>query len=397
VGSGAIAGARPTAKMRVTRRAVLALFLLNGVGIASWAAYIPSIKQKFALDDATLGVMLLALAAGSVVALLCGGGLVARFGSRAVTVVGAFVFCAALAALPVVPAFPLLLAILAVFGACIGAMEVAINVQAFRIEEWYGRPIMSTFHALFSVGGLLGSVVAGLALSRGAGTGGAHMAVVALGLAALTVLARPYLLPTAGEGRQAGPTLALPTGPLLGLGALAFCCLVAEGAMADWSAVYLRERLGADPGFAVAGYAAFSVAMAAGRFSGDALRARLRAVTLVRLSGALAALGLGVALVVARPVATLAGFACVGLGLANIVPILFAAAGRVPGIATGTGIAAVAAVGYFGFLVGPPLIGFVAQLTSLTIGLGVVVFLMALIALFARGAARADQEARVRE
>jgi hypothetical protein len=255
---------------------------------------------------------------------------------------------------------------------------------------------MSTFHALFSVGGLLGAGVAGLALRWDVAASG-HMAGVALGLAALTVLGMPHLLPDTAEQQPAGPAIALPAGPLLGLGVLAFSCLVAEGAMADWSAVYLRDRLGGDPGFAAAGYAAFSLAMAAGRFGGDALRARLRAVPLVRISGVLAATGLGAALVVAQPMVTLAGFACIGLGLANIVPVLFTAAARTSGTTPGSGIAAVASVGYFGFLVGPPLIGFVSQLTSLTGGLGLVVLLMALIALLARRAAWADLAAAAPE
>ncbi len=383
----------PAVDTRRARWALLAIFLLNGVGIASWAAHVPTIKQKFGLSEAVLGMALLAVAVGSVGALLFGGGLVARCGSRAVTIAGAFGFCAALPLLLLAPTFPLLLPVLALFGACIGAMEVAANVQALGIEERYRRPIMSTFHALFSVGGLLGAAGAGLALARGVAPA-AHLIGVALGLAALTAAGMRHLLPAAAGERHAGPAIALPTGPLVGLSVLAFFCLVAEGAMADWSAVYLRDRLGADPGFAAAGYAAFSVAMAAGRFGGDALRARLRAVPLVRASGIIAAVGLGLALIVAQPLATLAGFACVGLGLANIVPVLFAAAGRTPGAAPGAGIAAVASVGYFGFLVGPPLIGFVAQLTSLAGGLGLVVVLLALIALLARGAASADPAAR---
>ena len=387
--SGVIEASRPTADLRATRRGVLALFLLNGVGIASWAAHIPYVKEKFALSDGVLGVALLAVAAGSVSALLFGGQIVARLGSRAVTIAGAFGFCAALPLLLTVPAFPLLLAVLAFFGACIGAMEVALNVQAIGVEERYGRPIMSSFHALFSVGGLLGSAAAGLALSRGVGEV-PQMVAVALGLAVLTVVAMPHLLPSDGEQSHSGPVIALPTGPLLGLAVLAFFCLGAEGAMADWSAVYLRDALGTDAGFAAAGYASFSVAMAAGRFGGDALRARLHAVPLVRLSGALAAVGLGVALLVGQPWATLVGFACVGLGLSNVVPVLFTAAGRTPGVAMSTGIAAVASFGYFGFLLGPPVIGFVAQVTTLTWGLGVVVLLLALIALLAGGAARAD-------
>lgn len=377
--------------IRRSRWAVLSIFLLNGVGIASWAAHIPFVKEKFGFSEAQLGLALLAIALGSVGTLLLGGRLVARLGSRAVTVGGAFAFCALLPLLLVVPSVALLVPVLILFGACIGAMEVAANVQALGVEELYKRPIMSSFHALFSVGGLLGAALAGWLLSRGVAPI-VQMTGVALFLALLTAVMMRYLLASDPEHQSDAPAIALPTGPLLGLGVVGFFCLVAEGAMADWSAVYLRENLLTDAGFAAAGYAAFSLAMAAGRFSGDVLRARFHATPLVRASGALAALGLGVALLVGQPIATLIGFACVGLGLSNIVPILFSAAGRTPGVAPGTGIAAVATVGYFGFLVGPPLIGFIAHATSLTIGLGFVALLMALIALLANSAGRADHE-----
>jgi len=389
MGVQAIREAGPTTDLRTARQALLGIFLLNGVGLASWAAHVPTVKQKFALNDAALGGALLAVAVGSVGALLLGGHLVARFGSRTVLIVGAIGFCLLLPLLLVTPTLALLLVLLACFGATIGAMEVAANVEAFRVEERYGRPIMSTFHALFSVGGLLGAAVAGLTLARGV-PGVAHMAGIALGLVALTAWSAPRMLPADIERHPVGSAIALPTGPLLGLGVLAFCCLVAEGAMADWSAVYLRDSLGTGPGFAAAGYAAFSIAMAAGRLGGDNLRTRLRPVPLIRISGAFAAIGLGVAVLIAHPLVALVGFACVGLGLANIVPVLFAAAGRAPGTAVGTGVAAVASAGYFGFLVGPPVIGFVAQLTSLAGGLGLVTALLALLAFLANRAAIAD-------
>ena len=380
----------PPVGLRATRLALFAFFLVNGVGIASWAAHIPDVKRKFGFSDATLGLALLAVAAGSVGALLLGGQLIARWGSRTVIVAGASGFCVVLPLLLLAPTVPLLFLVLPVFGACIGAMEVAINVQAVAVEERYRRPIMSTFHALFSVGGLLGAALAALVLARGVAPG-AHLVAVALALGALAALGVPHLLPADAAAPDDSPAFVLPAGPLLGLSLLAFCCLVAEGAMADWSAVYLRDRLGTGPAFAAAGYAAFSMAMAVGRFGGDALRARLRAVPLLRLSGVFAAVGLGVGLLIAQPVAALVGFACVGLGLANIVPVLFTAAGKTPGIAPGMGIAAVASVGYFGFLLGPPLIGFVARATSLTVGLGLVALLIALIALGAGGASQADR------
>lgn len=382
----------PGRGLRATRIALFAFFLLNGVGIASWAAHIPDAKRKFGFSDATLGLALLALALGSVGTLVFGGQLVARVGSRRVTAVAALVFCLALPLLLLVPSVPLLFVVLPIFGACIGAMEVAVNVQAVAVEARYERPIMSTFHALFSVGGLLGAALASLTLALDIAPG-AHLAAVGLVLAALTALSLPHLLRIDDDAPDDSAAFVLPTGPLLGLSLLAFFCLVAEGAMADWSAVYLHDTLGTDPAFAASGYAAFSIAMAAGRFGGDALRARFHAVTLVRASGILAAVGLGAALIIGQPVATLVGLACVGLGLANIVPILFTAAGQTPGIAPGMGIAAVASVGYFGFLLGPPAIGFVARATSLTLGLGLVVALIALIALCAGGASRANQPA----
>lgn len=381
---------RQVVGLRATRMALSALFLLNGVGIASWAAHVPFIKQRFEFSDALLGFALLSMSLGSVVTLLGGGRLIARFGSRLVIIVAGFTFCLALALLMLVPVAPLLFLLLPIFGTSIGAMEVGINVQSVEVEKRYARPIMSTFHALFSVGGLLGAGIAALSLAREV-LPSVHMGIIALVLVAIVLVGMPQLLraePSQGAG---GTALALPRGPLLGLGMLAFFCLVAEGAMADWSAVYLRDRLGTDAAFAAAGYAAFSVAMAAGRFGGDALRARTGAVPLVRVSAALAALGLGVALLVAQPVAALLGFACVGLGLANIVPILFTAAGRTPGVASEVGIAAVVSFGYFGFLIGPPLIGFVAQVTSLSWGLALVALFIAIIALLAGGAGRADR------
>ncbi len=210
-----------SAGLRATRVALSALFLLNGVGIASWAAHVPFIKQRFGFSDATLGLGLLLMALGSVVALLGGAPLVARLGNRIVIGVAALVFCAALPLLMLVPVAPLLFLLLPIFGASIGAMEVAINTEAVAVEGRFARPIMSSFHALFSVGGLLGAALAALALALGVAPP-AHMGVVALALVALVVIAIPYLLPAAPAREGGGPPLTLPRGPLLALGVLAF-------------------------------------------------------------------------------------------------------------------------------------------------------------------------------
>jgi fucose permease len=210
--------------------------------------------------------------------------------------------------------------------------------------------------------------------------------LVSIGLVALR-----WLLPASVDQVSNEPVLALPTGPILGLCILAFFTLVGEGAMADWTAVYLRNVLQAEPGLAAAGFAAFSLMMAVGRLTGDRLVHYFGPVSLVRLSAALAAVGLGIALLIAQPLAAIIGFGCVGLGLSNVVPVLFSAAGRVPGVSTGSGIAAVATSGYSVFLVGPPLIGFAAEVVTLGGALGMVVIFVGLVALFAYIIGRAER------
>ncbi len=379
----------PSATTRAARRAVLGVFFINGAIIASWVTHNPLLKEKFGLTDAQLGLVLLSAAAGSVASLLLVGGVIARLGSRLVTSITTLAICVLLPFILLAPTVPVLVAVLVLFGMFNSAMDVAMNTQAVVVEEGYDRPIMSMFHALFSIGGLVGAGVGSLVLSLGMGAL-SHVLLVTLLMIGLGMILLRSLLPSDTQHGSDAPVIVLPTGPLLILGVLAFCGLVAEGAMTDWSAVYLRDTLGTTNSFAAAGFAAFSFAMAVGRMTGDELRRRLRAVPLVRLSGIVGAVGLGIALLLQHPLAALIGFACVGLGMANIVPVLFSAAGKTPNVPAATGIAAVATTGYFGFLAGPPLIGFLAHATNLGIGLGTVVLVCALIALFAHAARAAD-------
>jgi fucose permease len=207
----------------------------------------------------------------------------------------------------------------------------------------------------------------------------AHVLAVTLGSLAVLIAMRGALLPTPPAATAPAPVFVWPPRRLLGLGGLTFCALLAEGAMGDWSAVYLHEDLGASPALAGAGFAAFSLAMAVGRFSGDHLAARLGPARLLRLSGSLAAVGLAAALAVGRPEAAIVGAGLVGLGLANSVPVLFSAAGRMPGFPAGAALAAVATTGYGGFLAGPPAIGLVAEAAGLPAALGLVALACALI------------------
>jgi len=207
----------------------------------------------------------------------------------------------------------------------------------------------------------------------------------------VAVLASRRLLLTGVDGVITGPVLVLPTRSLFNLGIVAFCVMLSEGAMADWSAIYLRRTLETGPGLAAAGYAVFSLAMAVCRLTGDRLTQRLGPVGMVRIGGTIAATGLGLSLVIAQPVAALIGFASVGVGLSSLVPIVFSAAGRTPGIAPGLALSAVTTTGYCGFLCGPPLIGFVADFLTLRVALGIVVIMSAMSAVLARTVARSGK------
>jgi MFS family permease len=372
------------------RAAVVAYFVLAGVSFSAWAVRIPDVKAELRLDDATLGLVLLGTAAGSVVAMTGSGWTIARFGSRRVTVATALLACATLVLPALAPSAPLLFAALFVFGAAYGALDVAMNAQAVAVEERWGRPIMSSFHGMFSTGTLIGSFVAGLVAGRGIPPA-PHLLCTGVALAVLALVAARSLVLVAAEGDDDGPAFALPVGPLAGVGALAFGVLLAEGAVADWGAVYLRDVLGATAAVGGWGYTAFSLTMAAGRFAGDGLVQRLGPVRVIRGGGTLVALGVGVALLVGTVPTALIGFACVGAGLAAAFPVLLSAAGRTPGVPTGTAIAAVATAGYTGFLVGPPAIGLVSEaFGSLRAGLAVVALVGAVVALLAEQARRAE-------
>ncbi|HTE18435.1 MAG TPA: MFS transporter [Armatimonadota bacterium] len=363
------------------RAAVVAFFVLAGLSFSAWAVRIPDVKSALRLDDATLGLALLGTAAGSVVAMTASGWTIARFGSHRVTVTAALLTCATLVLPALAPSPPMLFAALFVFGAAYGALDVAMNAQAAAVEERWGSPIMSSFHGAFSAGALAGSFIAAVIAGQGVPPA-PHLLGTGLVLVVLALVAARRLVTAPAEAADDGPTFALPIGPLASVGALAFGVLLAEGAVADWSAVYLRDVLGATAAAGGLGYTAFSLTMAAGRFAGDGLVQRLGPVRVVRGGGVLVALGLGVTLLAGSVPIALIGFACVGAGLAAAFPVLISVAGRTPGVPTGTAIAAVATAGYTGFLVGPPAIGLVsAAFGGLQAGLAVVALVGVAVAL----------------
>jgi len=369
--------------LRSSQLAVAGVFSLNGFTFASWVVRIPTVQEKLALSEGPLGIVLLGGVAGSVMSMPFAGWLVSRLGSRPVVATSAFLTSLALPLLALSPSLPLLVLAFVFLGITVGALDVSMNAQAVAVEKGYGRPIMSSFHAAFSFGGLAGAASGGFVASLGVGIV-PHLLGVAVLTAVATLPAYRALLPASTDVAGEGPAFARPTRTLAGLGAIAFCVLLGEGAMADWSAVYLSGPLGTGPGFAAAGYAVFSLTMATGRLIGDRLVQRLGAVTLVRSGGALAALGLGLSLTVGQPAVALAGFACAGAGFSIVFPVALSAAGRAKGAAPGPAIAAVSTAGYSGFLVGPPAIGFLAEAVGLGGALYVVVLLSATIALLSR-------------
>jgi MFS family permease len=369
--------------LRVPRFAVLGVFFVNGVVIGTWVVRIPAIKERLGLGEGLLGVALLGAAVGALVAMPIVGALVSRLGSRRVVGTAALLLSVSLLMPALAPNLPALVLALVMLGAANGGLDVAMNAQAVAVERGYGRPIMSSFHAAWSFGGLAGAALGGLSASQGIGPL-PHFSAVAVLSAIAFVVAYGSLLPSRADASEEGtPAFARPTRALLGLGIISFCVLLGEGAMGDWSAVYLDDTLETGPGFAAAGYAAFSLSMAFGRLFGDWLTERLGPATLVRSCGALAAVGLGVALAVGQPLVALAGFACAGAGFSIVFPTALSAAGRTGTIATGPALAAVSTAAYTGFLVGPPFIGFLAELTGLGTALYLVVTLSVAVVVFA--------------
>ncbi len=365
------------------RVAVTTIFFVNGFVLASWVPHIPAIKAYHGIGDGELGLVLVAMPLGSLLALSAAGVLIGKFGSRAMTAMAAIALCLVLPLPILAPTLVFLAAALAVLGACGGFLDVSMNSQAISVEAAYGRPIMSSFHASYSLGGLTGAAATAVALKLGIGPK-PHVITTALMTVALAALSIGSLAPSAAPTRDVDQRKSNRARALIVLGTLAFLGLLAEGSMADWSAVYLHDVLSSDDAVAAAGFAIFSMMMAIGRLTGDSIVARLGHASSLRLSGLLAALGLGVALLIDNPLVAIVGIGIMGFGIANVIPIIFDAAGTKGGGPTGTAIATVASIGYFGLLAGPPLIGLTAELVGLRIALAYVCAACIVIGVFAR-------------
>ncbi len=352
----------------------VALFLIHGLVVATWVSRIPAVQSTLRLSNGVLGVTLLSSALGAITTIPFTGYLVSRYGSKKISIGSSLLFCSSIVLLALAFNTLTLSAALFIFGAVAAAMDVSMNAQGVEVEKELRRPTMSRFHGMFSLGGMIGAGLGGAAAAHGV-TVLPHFALSAsLNLIAALAVA-PLLLDRRETARHTERRLPLNKIPrvLFALSAIGFCCLLSEGAMGDWTAVYLKQVLHAGAGTAAAGYAVFSASMAVFRFLGDLITARLGPMLTVRFGSLVAAAGLFWALSMQTPGWSLPGFAAAGAGFSVIIPLVFGSGGRVESINPGAGIATVTGIGYIGFIVGPPAIGFASQLFTLRYALGIVV------------------------
>ncbi|MDB5550913.1 MAG: transporter [Rhizobium sp.] len=344
--------------------ATRAAFLITGLGMSSWAPLVPFAKARVGADDGTLGLLLLCLGLGSIVTMPLTGMVTSRWGCRLVIATATLLLAGIIPVLAFASSVPLLAVAIAAFGAGMGALSVSINVQAVMVENDSGRHMMSGFHGLFSVGGIIGAGSVSLLIGAGLEPFIVTLVVSAL-IVILLVLAWSGLLPYGNRDAGQTPLFVLPRGFVIFLGALCFLVFLAEGAMLDWSAVFLISVHGLDHAQAGLGYSVFALAMAVGRLSGDWLVKTFGGMLVVVAGGVLAAAGLLLAVVAPTAWLAFGGFLLVGLGLANLVPVFFTVAGRQTIMPPSFAIASITAIGYAGILLGPAGIGFVAEHFSL--------------------------------
>lgn len=386
--------ASESSTLRQSRMAVLAMFFVNGALLFNWAARIPQIQDHLELSEGALGLVLLGIAVGVLFALPLAGGLIARYSSRIVTIGAALSMIVAFPLLALAPSPILLWVALFIFGATTSSMDMGMNAQAVEIERRKGRPIMSSFHAAFSIGGFVGALM-GSGLTALKFEPLPHFLLASSVFLIVNLYFMRHLVNIEGEVESGGAVFRLPQRALWALGVIAFCAAIGEGAMSDWSAVYLEDVVGTRGSIAALGVAAFSMMMTAGRLTGDWLAEKYSPVMIVRAGGVIGASGLLLGLAFPSTITALIGFGAVGAGLSTVIPLAFSAAGNMPGLGSGAGISGVATIGYTGFLAGPPVIGLVAEYTSLRVALLVVVVLISALVFFADAVRVQDKQVDV--
>ncbi len=355
---------------RSQRWAVAAFFFTAGLCFASWASRIPDIKQHLELNDAGLGAVLVALPAGLMTSLPLAGWLVSRWGSKQVVILASIGYPITLILLGAADHVWQLAAILFIFGLFGNLFNISMNTQAVGVEALYKRPIMASFHGIWSLAGFIGAAIGTLAVS-GKLVPLYHFCFICATAIVLLLIAQGYLL-QADTGRSSQPIFARPDAAILKLGLIAFGSMVCEGTMFDWSGVYFRKVVMVPEQQTTLGYVAFMSTMAGGRFVGDWLTARLGVKRMLQCSGLIITTGLMIAVLFPALVTATAGFLLVGIGVSSVVPLIYSSAGKSKTMQPGVALAAVSTIGFFGFLLGPPVIGFIAQAASLRVSFSLI-------------------------
>lgn len=361
-------------------------FFIAGLAMATWAPLVPFAKTRINIDDGSLGLLLLCIGVGSIMAMPLTGLLTGKFGCRRVILLAGIALCIDLPLLVLMDSTLGMALALLLFGAAIGMIDVAMNIQAVVVERASNRAMMSGFHGFFSIGGIAGAGGVSALLWLGLGPLQATLIAVVAILALLLIASKNLLRESGGD--KEGPMFVLPRGWVMFIGLLCFIMFLAEGSMLDWSALYLTTMRGMDHNQAGLGYALFSIAMTIGRLNGDRVVNAMGRYQVLLLGSLCAAIGLALAITIDSALASLIGFMLVGVGASNVVPILFSAAGNQRVMPANLAIASVTTVGYAGILAGPAVIGLIAQVSSLTFALACVAALLLIVTASAKAVTR---------
>ncbi|MCS0502825.1 MFS transporter [Ancylobacter mangrovi] len=354
--------AREERALAASRLAASAIFFVGGAGLTVWATFIPLLKVRAGLDDAQIGMVLLCVSLGCLCGMPAAGVLRPRLGPIRSGALAGIAFAAAICAPGLGWSMPLLAGAAYLIGLSFGFLDVCINAHVSALERELGRPIMSSAHAFFSIGNVSGALIGGVLIGAGLGIP-AGLGIASLLLIAIAAIASSWLWLPEAHVREAHSTsvFQLPSRTIIGLGVLTVLAFIVELALIDWGALYLVQVTGSPPAQAAYGVAAFSLAMAIGRFRGDRIVHRYGEVATIRVSAVIAIIGIAAIVLAPTALIALPGFAVAGFGIANMVPILFSLSGRMPGVAPTAGIAMTVTIAYGGGLFGPPLVGFVAH------------------------------------
>jgi MFS family permease len=359
----------------LNRIAVKIAFFLNGFIYANWVSRLPRIQELYNADNGTIGIVLLSLSLGAVFAMPFTGWMILRHGSRRITLFSLIAYCAFVPLIPFMQTISTLILLYLLMGIVTGMLDVAMNAQAVMIEREYRKPIMTSFHALFSIGMALGAWCGALFAELKYDLAHHFSLTVLVSLAAAFWVSRNLIHDKPSSTDSGGPLFRIPNKALISVGIIAFCCMMGEGAMADWTVNYMENIALAAQSVAPIALSAFATAMTVGRIFGDKVRAMYGDAILIIGGGIIATSGLLLSVIFPLPYVAITGFFLVGLGLSTIVPIAYSIAGNAKDLPSGVGLAMVTTVGYSGFLFGPPIIGFVADLSDLRVGLSFVVLL----------------------